>query len=68
MPRQAWQSLFRSARHEIAIRARSGLFLAREPGVLDVLADRTRAGVCMRICLRSPDAPVVADPGEGAGR
>jgi hypothetical protein len=67
MPRQAWQSLFRSARYEIGILARSALFLAREPGVLEVLADRGRAGVPMRICLRSPDAPVVADTGEGAG-
>ena len=42
MPRQAWLSLFRSAKHEIGILARSGLFLAKEPGVLDVLADRAR--------------------------
>ena len=67
MPRQAWQSLFRSARYEIGILARSALFLAREPGVLDVLADRARAGTRARICLRSPDAPVAADTGDGAG-
>jgi transcriptional regulator with XRE-family HTH domain len=67
MPRQAWLSLFRSAKHEIGILARSGLFLPKEPGVLDVLVDRARAGARMRICLRSPDTAVVADTGEGAG-
>ena len=61
MPRQAWQSLFRSAKHEIGILARSGLFLAKEPGVLDVLADRARAGVRVRICLRNPSVHVPAE-------
>ena len=51
MPHQTWLSLFRSAEHEIGILARSGLFLAREPGVLDVLADRARAG---RTCADLP--------------
>ena len=67
MPRQAWLSLFRSAKHEIGIVARSGLFIAKEPGVLGVLADRNRVGVRVRICLRNPDALVVAGTGEGAG-
>jgi transcriptional regulator with XRE-family HTH domain len=35
--RQAWLSLFSSAQHEIGILAHSALFLAKEPGVLDVL-------------------------------
>lgn len=69
MPRQAWQSLFRSAKQEIGILARSGLFLAKQPGVLGVLADRARAGARVQICLRNPDAPVLAeqDTREGAG-
>jgi hypothetical protein len=54
MPHQAWQLLFRSAKTEIGILARGGLFLAKEPGVLDVLADRTQAGARVRVCLRSP--------------
>jgi transcriptional regulator with XRE-family HTH domain len=61
MPRQAWLSLFRSAKHEIGILARSGLLLAREPGVLEVLADQARAGARVRVCLRNSDAPVVAE-------
>jgi transcriptional regulator with XRE-family HTH domain len=69
MPRQAWQSLFRSAKHEIGILARSGLLLAKEPGVLGLLADRARTGARVRICLRSPDALVLAehDTREDAG-
>jgi phosphatidylserine/phosphatidylglycerophosphate/cardiolipin synthase-like enzyme len=69
MPRQAWLSLFRSARQEIGILARSGMFLAKEPGVLDVLRDRARAGVRVRICLRIPSVHVAAqnDTGEGSG-
>jgi transcriptional regulator with XRE-family HTH domain len=57
MPHQAWQSLFRSAQHDIGILARTGLFLAKEPGVLEVLAERARAEPRMRICLQDPDAP-----------
>jgi transcriptional regulator with XRE-family HTH domain len=67
MPHQAWQSLFRSARYEIGILGRSGLFLAEEPGILDVLAGRARTGAYVRICLQSPDAAGVTDTWEGAG-
>jgi phosphatidylserine/phosphatidylglycerophosphate/cardiolipin synthase-like enzyme len=59
--REAWQSLFRSARHEIDILARSALFLARDPDVVEVLADQARAGVRVRICLQNPDL----SPAEG---
>jgi transcriptional regulator with XRE-family HTH domain len=61
--RQAWLSLFRSAKQEIGILAPSGLVLAKEPEVMDVLADRTRADVRVRICLRNPDVPVFAEMG-----
>jgi transcriptional regulator with XRE-family HTH domain len=60
MPRDAWLSLFRSAKHEIGILTRSGMFLAQEPGVMDVLADRARAGTRIRICLQTPTVPVAA--------
>jgi transcriptional regulator with XRE-family HTH domain len=65
VPRQAWMSLFGSAIREIGVLACSGLFLAREPGILDVLADR--AGVRVRICLRDPDEPFTAERGTGDG-
>jgi transcriptional regulator with XRE-family HTH domain len=61
MPRQAWPSLFRSAKEEIGILARSGLLFTKESGVLGVLADRARAGARVRICLRNPDTPFAAE-------
>jgi hypothetical protein len=67
LPREAWLSLFGSAEREISVLACSGLFLAREPGVLDVLADRARDGVRVRICLRDSDGPVAAERGAGKG-
>jgi transcriptional regulator with XRE-family HTH domain len=69
LPRDAWLSLFGSAEREISILACSGLFLAREPGVLDVLAERGQDGVPVRICLCDPDGPNAAerDTGEGTG-
>ena len=65
MPRDAWLSLFGSAEWEIGILACSGLFLAKEPGVLHMLADRGRDGVRVRICLRDPDGTITAEPGAG---
>ncbi len=68
IPCDTWLSLFGSAERETAILAGNGLFLARLPGVLDVLADQARDGLRVRICLRHPDEPVTAEDGaEGAG-
>jgi hypothetical protein len=67
VPRQAWLSLFRSAKHEIGILDRSGIFLAKEPGVLDVLTDRARAGAWVRACLRDPSVHVAAETHAGEG-
>ncbi len=67
VPREAWLSLFGSAEREIGILACSGLFLASEPGVLNVLAGQARNGVRMRICLRDPDEPFTAERGTGDG-
>jgi hypothetical protein len=61
MPHQAWLSLFRSAKHDIGILARSGLLLAKESDILDVLADQARSGVRVRICLRNLSVHVPAD-------
>jgi transcriptional regulator with XRE-family HTH domain len=61
IPRQAWQSLFRPAQHEIDILARAALFLARDPDVLEVLADRARAGARVRICLQNPYSSLIAE-------
>ena len=61
VPREAWLSLFGSAERVISILDCSALFLAREPRVLDVLAGRARDGLRIRICLRGPDGPVIAE-------
>jgi transcriptional regulator with XRE-family HTH domain len=60
VPFDVWRALFTSAEREIDILADSGLFLAEVPGIVAVLADRVRAGVRMRICIRDPDASGVA--------
>jgi transcriptional regulator with XRE-family HTH domain len=65
VPGETWLSLFGSAVREIDILDRSGLFIAREPGVLEALAGRGRDGVGVRICLRDPDGPVIAEPSAG---
>jgi transcriptional regulator with XRE-family HTH domain len=65
LPREAWLSLFGSAEREIGLLACSGLFLAREPDILDVLAGRARDRVRVRICLRCPDRSVTAEPRVG---
>ena len=67
VPREVWLSLFSSAMREIGILACSGLFLAQDAGILRVLADKARAGVRIRICLRDPDGPFVAERGSRLG-
>jgi hypothetical protein len=67
VPHHAWLSLFGSAGQDIGILTRSGLFLAREPGILGVVADRARAGTRVRICLLSPAAPAVAERDRAEG-
>jgi transcriptional regulator with XRE-family HTH domain len=61
VPRETWQSLFGSAQHEIDMLARSAVFLARDPDIVEVLADRARAGVRVRICLQNPDSSLIAE-------
>jgi transcriptional regulator with XRE-family HTH domain len=67
VPREAWLSLLGSAGREIGVLDCSGLFLAREPDILDVLADRAQEGVRVRICLRDPDGPATAERSAGLG-
>ena len=55
VPRETWLRLFGDAQERIDILADSGLFLAADPDVLAILADRAAAGVRERICLRDPN-------------
>jgi transcriptional regulator with XRE-family HTH domain len=51
VPQHVWRSLFESAREEIGILARTGRFLAEQPGMPETLAGRAEHGVSVRICL-----------------
>jgi transcriptional regulator with XRE-family HTH domain len=61
VPRNVWLRLFGSAEGEVGILDCSGQFLAEDPSVLGALAERVRAGVRVRICVRDPAAPDVAE-------
>jgi transcriptional regulator with XRE-family HTH domain len=67
VPREVWVRLFGSAEREIAILAYSALFLAEDPEILGILADKGRAGVAVRIALGDPDGPNVAQRAEEEG-
>ena len=67
VPREAWERLFKAAEREIGVLVYSGLFLAEDPVLQKVLAERARAGVRVRILLGDPDSPHVAERGEDEG-
>ena len=69
IPRETWARFFSSAEQEISILAYSALFLAEDAGILNILADRARAGISVRIALGDPDSQQVAERGveEGIG-
>jgi transcriptional regulator with XRE-family HTH domain len=61
VPREVWLGLFTSAEHEIGILDDTGLLLA-DHAILSVLADKARAGVKVRVCLRDPYHSAIAEP------
>ncbi len=63
IPRQVWMRFFESAEHEIGILAYSALFLAKDSGILGILADKGCASVTVRIALGDPDSPHIAERG-----
>lgn len=67
VPRKVWLRLFASAEHEIGILAYAALFLAEDDGIVQILADRARAGVRVRILLGKPDSPNVSERGTDEG-
>ncbi|MBB6174699.1 transcriptional regulator with XRE-family HTH domain [Nocardiopsis mwathae] len=67
VPQDTWQRLFESAEREIGILVYSGFFLADNPGVVKLLADKARAGVRVRVLLGDPDSAAVAQRGEDEG-
>jgi len=67
VPRAAWERLFKAAERDIGVLVYSGLFLAEDPVLQKVLADRAGAGVRVRILLGAPDSPQVAERGADEG-
>ncbi|MEU3229642.1 XRE family transcriptional regulator [Nocardiopsis alba] len=63
VPREVWWDLFSSAEQEIGILAYSGLFLADNPGILQLLEARAREGVSVRILLGDPKSEPVKQRG-----
>ena len=61
VPAETWVRLFGSAWREAGVLGDSELLFAMGTAVLDILAERTVAGVRVRICLSEPDTP--AGPG-----
>ena len=67
VPRDTWGQLFDSAEEEIGILVYSGMFLADDPGLLDLFRAKAEEGVRVRILLGDPDSPEVAARGEHEG-
>lgn len=61
VPRDAWARLFSAAEREIGVLVYSGLFLAEDTAVQDILMEKARAGVQVRVLLGDPvSAQVIA--------
>jgi hypothetical protein len=69
IPRETWSRFFAAAGREIGILAYSSLFLAEDAGLLQIIGDKGRQGVEVRICLGAPNSSYVANRGveEGIG-
>jgi transcriptional regulator with XRE-family HTH domain len=59
VPRDAWSQLLDSAEQEIGVLVYSGLFLADDKGMLDLLSQKAGEGVVVRVLLGDPDSPEV---------
>ncbi len=67
VPRDTWEQLFKSAEREIGVLVYAGLFLSEDAVLQRVLADRSSAGVRLRLLLGDPDSPEVAQRGSDDG-
>lgn len=63
VPREVWHGLFSEAEQEIGILVYSGLFLADDAGILELLRARARDGVNVRILLGDPESQQVRQRG-----
>lgn len=67
VPRMTWLQLFAHAQHDIGILAYAALFLAEDTGIIQLIADKARSGVTVRILLGDPDSPKVSERGADEG-
>ncbi|WP_233570967.1 XRE family transcriptional regulator [Nocardiopsis sp. Huas11] len=69
VPREVWWDLFSSAEQEIGILVYSGLFLADDAGIIELLGTRARQGVSTRVLLGDPTSRPIKRRGteEGIG-
>lgn len=67
VPRETWEHLFSKAEREISILVYSGLFLAEDKRLLQVLEEQAKSAVRVRILLGDPDSPQVAQRGADEG-
>jgi hypothetical protein len=69
VPREVWRALFTGAQRDIGVLVYAGLFLAEDPELVRLLAEKARADVTVRLLLGDPDSPTVSDRGteEGIG-
>ena len=67
VPREVWKQLFSSSKREIGVLVYSGLALAEDVGLQNILAAKARSGVRVRILLGDPDCPEVAERGTDEG-
>jgi hypothetical protein len=69
VPREVWHQLFAAAEQEIGILVYSGLFIAEDVDLIQLLHERAQGGVVVRIILGDPETEHVAQRGaeEGIG-
>jgi hypothetical protein len=67
VPHEVWHTLFAGARENIDVLVYSGLFLAEDVDLVQVLATRARTNVTVRILLGDPDCPAVSRRGRDEG-
>src|ERR1700722_14390483 len=67
VPREVWKQLFSSSKREIGVLVYSGLALAEDVGLQNILAAKARSGVRVRILLGDPDCAQVAERGTDEG-
>ncbi|MFD3684568.1 DUF5919 domain-containing protein [Nocardiopsis sp. NPDC058631] len=67
VPPELWKRVFESAQQEISILVFSGFFLADDPSMIKLLADKARAGVRVRFLLGDPKSEAVAQRGRDEG-